>query len=83
VALVAVNHLHRDGRTQRALRQQLAALAAAPDIVEIRLSKFEAVGVRLSEAGIRWKPVAKLSCAAPRPLVGSFLVEVCNPGHER
>jgi hypothetical protein len=80
--LVIVNNLNRFGRTDHELRRQLAALAATPGTMEVRFDKFESAGVRLTEAGIRWRSVERLGCAAPEPLVGSFLVRLCPPSEE-
>ena len=80
LGVVAVNDYNRGGKTQRALRSQLAALAAAGETIDVRFQQFEAVGVRLSAAGVAWRAVEKLPCASPLPLAGSFRVELCPPG---
>jgi hypothetical protein len=80
VAFIAVNHLNRGGWTQRELRGQLASLARMPGPLEVRLGCFEAVGVRLSEAGVRWRPTTELGCEKPFELAGSFTVRMCAPG---
>jgi hypothetical protein len=76
-ALVGVNSLNRSRRVERALRLQLAELARTRAPVEVRLHEFEAAGVRLSEAGVRWRAVPELHCTAPVPLAGSFRVRLC------
>jgi hypothetical protein len=82
-ALVAVNNVNRGGSVQRELRRQLAALAAGPQPVDVRFSSFEAIGVRLGEAGIRFRAVDELPCAAPVYLAGTRGVEtgvlLCMP----
>jgi hypothetical protein len=80
LGVVGVNDFNRGGKTQRALRSQLAALASAGQTVHVRFQQFESAGVRLSEAGVRWRAVEKLPCASPVPLAGSFRVELCPPG---
>ena len=81
--LVIANNASRNRGLQREVRQQLARLAAAPEPVPVWLGFNEAASVRLDEAGVRWRAVARLPCAAPEPLAGTVSAQVCPPAPRR
>ncbi len=80
VGVVGVSHFTRNDWEQRALERQLDRMRAAREPVRVELDRFEAVGVRLTEAGVRWTQVrGPMPCPDPEELVGSFSVRFCPP----